>query len=149
MPIRCKLCEDNLINQKVLARQLQKAKCTVTVANHGIEALEVLDSATCRTSSAGDHAHARQIDVILMDVEMPEMDGLQCTRRIRKLESEGKITRHLPIIATTANVRQEQKDEALSAGVDSVLSKPFTVSEVLAKIRKVIALVERNEGAVQ
>ncbi|KAK5690976.1 hypothetical protein LTR17_025788 [Elasticomyces elasticus] len=148
------ITEDNLINQKVLARQLRKAKCTVTVANHGIEALEVLDSATCRrrshtnTSPAGDHAHSRQIDVILMDVEMPEMDGLQCTRRIRELESEGKVTRHLPVIATTANVRQEQKDEAFSAGVDSVLSKPFTVSEVLAKIREVIAMVERNEGAV-
>ncbi|KAK3617808.1 hypothetical protein LTR56_025042 [Elasticomyces elasticus] len=148
------LVEDNEVNQKVLARQLQKAKCTVSVANHGIEALEVLDSATCRrrshanTSSAGDHAHSRQIEVILMDVEMPEMDGLQCTRRIRELESEGKITRHLPVIATTANVRQEQKDEALSAGVDSVLSKPFTVSEVLAKIREVIALVERNKGAI-
>ncbi|KAK5708145.1 hypothetical protein LTR97_000685 [Elasticomyces elasticus] len=142
------LVEDNVVNQKVLARQLQKAKCTVTVANHGIEALEVLDSASGSTSSAGDHTHWRHVDVILMDVEMPEMDGLQCTRRIRKLEREGKITRHLPIIATTANVRQEQKNEALSAGVDSVLSKPFTVSEVLGKIREVITLVKRNEGTV-
>ncbi|KAK5751900.1 hypothetical protein LTS12_018006 [Elasticomyces elasticus] len=145
---RILLVEDNEVNQKVLARQLQKAKCTVTVANHGIEALEVLDSASGSTSSAGDHTHWRHVDVILMDVEMPEMDGLQCTRRIRKLEREGKITRHLPIVATTANVRQEQKNEALSAGVDSVLSKPFTVSEVLAKIREVITLVERNEGTV-
>ena len=139
------LVEDNLVNQKVLAKQLQKAKCNVTVANHGAEALGILEQADCwrktqlNTSQLGHQAGLLRIDVVLMDVEMPIMDGLQCTRHIRRLEDEGQITRHLPIIAVTANVRQEQKDTALAAGVDSVLSKPFTVSEVLVRIRELLA----------
>ncbi|KAK5737809.1 hypothetical protein LTR17_006457 [Elasticomyces elasticus] len=136
------LVEDNLINQRVLAKQLRMAKCQVTVANNGVEALELLERATCwqqtpsqHLQSGGHSDHALDVQIVLMDVEMPIMDGLQCSRQIRVLESTGQITRHLPIIATTANVRQEQKDIALAAGVDSVLSKPFTVAEVLAQVK--------------
>ncbi|KAK5678562.1 hypothetical protein LTS10_009006 [Elasticomyces elasticus] len=144
--------EDNIINQRVLAKQLRMAKCQVTVANNGVEALELLERATCwqQTPSqrlqAGDHSdHALDLQIVLMDVEMPIMDGLQCSRQIRVLESTGQITRHLPIIATTANVRQEQKDKALAAGVDSVLSKPFTVAEVLAQVK--VALMRGDNQA--
>ncbi|TKA62197.1 hypothetical protein B0A55_10530 [Friedmanniomyces simplex] len=138
------LVEDNLVNQRVLAKQLQMAKCKVTVANHGAEALGILKKADCwrrewsGAPQSGNQADRLRIEVVLMDVEMPVMDGLTCSRRIRELEGEGQITKHLPIIAVTANVRQEQKDTALAAGVDSVLSKPFTVGEVLARIREVL-----------
>ncbi|KAK3653398.1 hypothetical protein LTR56_004602 [Elasticomyces elasticus] len=146
------LVEDNLINQRVLAKQLRMAKCQVTVANNGVEALKLLERATCwqqtpsqRLQSGDQSDYALDIQIVLMDVEMPIMDGLQCSRQIRVLESTGQITRHLPIIATTANVRQEQKDIALAAGVDSVLSKPFTVAEVLAQVK--VALVRGDKQA--
>lgn len=142
------LVEDNIINQKVLAKQLRAAKCTVTVANHGKEALAKLQQADCwkkpdagsiiKDSNAADQSAPLAIEVILMDLEMPIMNGLDCCKRIRVLESEGQITKRLPVIAITANVRQEQKDMATRAGMDRVLSKPFVVSELLEIIRYVL-----------
>ncbi|EME78098.1 uncharacterized protein MYCFIDRAFT_145090, partial [Pseudocercospora fijiensis CIRAD86] len=127
------LVEDNLVNQKILANQLRKAKCTVIVANHGEEALNILEGSDC-WQSRSDDAEAEKIDLLLMDWEMPVMDGLTCTRKIRELENQGQITRRLDIIGTTANVRQEQQDQAMEAGMDSVMSKPFTVGELLQRI---------------
>ncbi|KAK1808134.1 hypothetical protein LTR12_017512 [Friedmanniomyces endolithicus] len=151
------LVEDNLVNQRVLAKQLRtRAKCTVTVANHGAEALGILvqtagwrDGDKKPPQAPEDHRAEPtttmmvmtrpRVDVVLMDVEMPIMDGLACSRRIRGCEAERRGGgRRLPIIAVTANVRQEQKETAFAAGVDSVLSKPFTVGEVLARIEEVL-----------
>ena len=88
--IRVLIVEDNLINQQVLTRQLQLAGFQTTVANHGAECLEILDSS---------------FNIILMDVEMPVMDGIQATVEIRRREGDGK---HIPIIAVTGNARIEQ-----------------------------------------
>lgn len=107
------LVEDNLVNQKVLSKQLRRAGCTVYVANHGQEALEVLQ----RTKLWKDSGSEDDIDVVLMDLEMPIMDGLTCARRIRELKMEGSILRHIPIIAVTANARMEQIDTAIAAGM--------------------------------
>jgi CheY-like chemotaxis protein len=108
------LVEDNLINQQVLGKQLKKAGCHVSVANHGLEALESLEEKT--------------FDIVLMDVEMPVLSGLDAMRRIREkeLEQAGRFEQantlqtqpveRLPIIAVTANVRKEQIDTALEAG---------------------------------
>ena len=74
-------------------------------------------------------ATAFDISVVLMDVEMPVMDGLTATKRIRELQSEGAIRCHVPIVAVTANARPEQVKEMMEAGVDDVLSKPFRVPE--------------------
>lgn len=111
------LVEDNVINQQVLGRQLKKAGCKVTVANHGLEALEILEKET--------------FDIVLMDMEMPILDGIGAMRQIRQRELEhggllkapssssaGAATR-LPIIAVTANVRKEQIDTATAAGAVS------------------------------
>jgi CheY-like chemotaxis protein len=69
-----------------------------------------------------------------MDKEMPVMDGLQCTSRIRELEQDGKFKRHVPIIAVTANARSEQIATLLAAGMDDVVSKPFRIGELIPKI---------------
>jgi CheY-like chemotaxis protein len=71
-----------------------------------------------------------------MDKEMPVMDGLQCTSRIRELEQEGKFRRHVPIIAVTANARSEQIATLLAAGMDDVVSKPFRIGELIPKIEE-------------
>ena len=143
------LVEDNLINQRVLAQQLRARECTVTVANHGQEALDLLEQAGCwdspSTSPDGRTAAVR-IDVVLMDVEMPVMDGLQCTKRIRELEIKEARARKLPIIAVTANVRQEHQDTVFAAGMDDFLPKPVTISEVLKRIEEVMTLAEYNHG---
>ncbi|KAJ9651878.1 hypothetical protein H2198_008876 [Neophaeococcomyces mojaviensis] len=136
--LRVLLVEDNVINAKVLTKQLEKAECEVHVANHGMEALDFLRK-TKAWEGIQDEQDATDIDVCLMDVEMPIMDGLTCTRRIRQLEGEGKLRRHISIVATTANARQEQIDKVIQAGADDVLPKPFKVKECLDKMREVLA----------
>jgi CheY-like chemotaxis protein len=158
------LVEDNLFNQKILAKQLRTASCSVQVANHGLEALQILERCG-HWSQGADHdmldgvddlparsltGRTDAIDVVLLDVQMPVMDGLECCRIIRQREkqefeddlADGNFQRHrppLPIIATTANVRQEQRDMALAAGMDGVLMKPFTASDVLERIQELLA----------
>jgi CheY-like chemotaxis protein len=158
------LVEDNLFNQKILAKQLRTASCSVQVANHGLEALQILErcghwsrGADQEMYDGADDSQARAstgrtgaIDVVLLDVQMPVMDGLECCRIIRERErqefeddlADGNFQLHrppLPIIATTANVRQEQRDMALAAGMDGVLMKPFTASDVLKRIRELLS----------
>lgn len=134
------LVEDNLVNQQILYKQLTNLGCVVSVANHGVEALNFLettnawhDDASPSASSAGDKnglcaststsaaKERKHIDIILMDWEMPVMDGLTASREIRKLQAEGKLTRYLEIIATTANARDEQIAVALESGIVSSL----------------------------
>ena len=110
------LVEDNLINQKVLSKQLRNVGCTVHVANHGLEALDFLSKTTLWSCSKSS-GQQMDLSVILMDLEMPIMDGVTCTRRIRDLEREDKLKGHVPIIAVTANTRMEQMDLALEAGM--------------------------------
>lgn len=132
------LVEDNLVNQKIFAKNLQRAGFNVTVANHGQEALEILE-ANGHWSTGNEHASdGTHIDAILMDWEMPIMDGLQCCRHIREKERAEPKTNRLPIVAITANVRPEQIDEAWKAGMDEVLLKPFAAKDLVHKIRKVM-----------
>lgn len=132
------IVEDNLVNQKVLSQQLRKAGCTVHVANHGQEALSFLKKTTFWSStrkSSGDTNVARSdLDIVLMDVEMPVMDGLTCTRKIRELQDTGDITGHVPIISVSANARSEQIAQAKQAGVDDSIAKPFRIPELIPKI---------------
>lgn len=132
------LVEDNLVNQRVLAKQLRKAGCTVLIANHGAEALEVLKTTDCWRHTREEHEAPIPVQVILLDWEMPVMNGLECCKRIRELERTGEITKRMPVIAITANVRQEQMDQALAAGMDNVMTKPFTSRELLERIEQTI-----------
>ena len=106
--------EDNLVNQKVLSKQLRNMGCIVHVANHGGECLDRLRESTFWKGNGRD---GLEISVILMDQEMPVMDGLTCTEEIRKLEKKGDVISHVPIIAVTANARSEQIDMAMDVGM--------------------------------
>lgn len=117
IPMQVLLVEDNLVNQRILKRQLTRAGCVVYVANHGVEALEILRQCSCWHEPVKD---AKSLDIILMDWEMPVMDGLTCSREIRELQQSGKIIRHVEIIAITANARDEQVQLALQNGIVSL-----------------------------
>jgi two-component system, sensor histidine kinase and response regulator len=112
---RILLVEDNPVNQQVAQRLLQKMAAQVTLASNGAEALDRL-------------AEGR-FDAVLMDCQMPVMDGFDATRRIREMESSSGA-KHLPIIALTANVMNEDRVRCIEAGMDAHLGKPIEPSQL-------------------
>ncbi|KAI8940858.1 hypothetical protein NX059_002119 [Plenodomus lindquistii] len=128
------IVEDNLVNQRVLAKQLRNIGMQVAVANHGGEALEHLR----KTHYCNSDQSAIPLSLVLMDWEMPVMDGLTCVRNIRQLQKDGLVNGHVPVIAVTANVRSEQVEVALKAGMDNLISKPFRIPELCTCIQKTL-----------
>jgi signal transduction histidine kinase/DNA-binding response OmpR family regulator len=120
---RILLVEDNRVNQLVARRLLEKRGHTVVVANNGREALAILDEAACVGFGC-----------VLMDVQMPEMDGFECTGIIR--EREQTTGCRLPIIAMTAHVMQGDEARCLAAGMDAYLSKPIQPEELFDVIER-------------
>ena len=131
--------EDNLVNQKVLSRQLRTLGFHVSIANNGQEALDFLKTTRLWTQNKTD---SRDLSLILMDIEMPVMTGMDATRRIRNFHADGQIQSHIPIIAITANARLEQIEAVRECGMDEVVSKPFRIPELLEKIEKFIGPAE-------
>jgi two-component system sensor histidine kinase/response regulator len=117
------LVEDNRVNQLVARRLLEKRGHTVVVANNGREALAILDEASCAA-----------FGVVLMDVQMPEMDGFECTALIRRKEQVTGF--RLPIIAMTAHAMKGDEARCLAAGMDAYLSKPIQPEELFDTIER-------------
>ncbi|CAE6427624.1 unnamed protein product [Rhizoctonia solani] len=126
-PLHVLITEDNKINQTVLARQMKRAGFTFSLASNGLEALEAIE----RTQMQG----GQKFDVILMDLEMPVMDGFTTTREIRRREAEGVFLTRSFIISITGNARSEQVDGARDAGVDDVIIKPYQIDALISKMR--------------
>jgi CheY-like chemotaxis protein len=126
---RILLAEDNPVNQKVAVKTLERMGHTVLLAANGKMALD---------------AWAREpFDVILMDVQMPEMDGLQATREIRRRESgSGK---RIPIVAMTARAMKGDEEECLAAGMDGYVSKPIKVQELSETIDAIVRKVKAGQ----
>jgi signal transduction histidine kinase/CheY-like chemotaxis protein len=120
-PSRILLAEDNIVNQRLAFRMLAKAGHTVVIANNGREALVALQR--------------QNFDVVLMDVQMPEMDGFEATRAIRKNEL-GK-SQHMPIVAMTAHAMTGDRDRCLAVGMDEYISKPIRAADLLDLVEKV------------
>ena len=114
------LAEDNIVNQRLAVKMLEKRGHQVIVAPNGKEVLTLYEQ--------GD------FDLILMDVQMPEMDGLEATKTIR--EKEAQTDEHVPIIAMTAHTMKGDKERCLSAGMDDYTSKPIKFEELFTKIEK-------------
>ncbi|KAG9985930.1 CheY-like protein, partial [Aureobasidium melanogenum] len=143
-PIKVLIVEDNIVNARVLSKQLKNLGCVVHVANHGGEALDILRKSNywnhqADTENTTPESERIGLSVVLMDQEMPIMDGLTCTRKIREFEKEGKFVRHVPVIAVTANARNEQIETAMSAGMDDVMPKPFRIPELIPKIEELMS----------
>jgi two-component system, sensor histidine kinase and response regulator len=113
---RILLVEDNPVNQRVAQRLLQKMAADVTIANNGAEALERLAEGA--------------FDAVLMDCQMPVMDGFTATTRIREAERQSGLGKRLPIIALTANVMSEDRELCIAAGMDAHLGKPIVASQL-------------------
>jgi CheY-like chemotaxis protein len=116
----------------------------VSIANHGVEALDFLE--TTRFSQAHQEAgDGVDLSIVLMDSEMPVMDGVTAVRRIREMEREGSLVEHVPVIAITANARIEQINAALVAGMDDVVAKPFRVPELVAQIERLERVIRKKK----
>ena len=118
------LVEDNAVNQKLTTRMLEKHGIGVTVAGNGTAAV-----------AAFVEARERPFDLILMDVQMPEMDGFEATHAIREIEKAAKT--HVHIVALTANAMKSDRDQCLAAGMDRYLAKPIKLDALLAAIDEV------------
>lgn len=136
-PIRILVVEDNLINQKVLLRQLKNAGYDVTVVNNGQEAVDALAADAKQTSEA---TSPNLFAAVIMDVQMPVKTGLEAVRELREWERTGQISHRYPVCAVTGNAREAQQSECLAAGYDDVATKPYRLEDVLAKISKMTGL---------
>jgi CheY-like chemotaxis protein len=112
---RVLLVEDNLVNQEVATALLELLGCDSTVAQNGREAVAALTT-----------PHA--FDLVLMDCQMPEMDGFEATHRVREYEQAHGL--HTPIIALTANAMSGDREMCLASGMDDFLSKPFQLQDL-------------------
>jgi CheY-like chemotaxis protein len=118
-PLRILLAEDNVVNQKLAMRLLQQMGYRADLASNGIEAIECCER--------------QAYDVVLMDVQMPEMDGLEASRRITAKWPPGKRPR---IVAMTANAMQGDREECLAAGMDDYVTKPIRVDALVEALMK-------------
>jgi PAS domain S-box-containing protein len=119
---RVLVAEDNEINQMYIATLLKKLGCECTTVGNGQEAIELL--------------RETPFDLVLMDCQMPEMDGFEATRAIRELETDSPDTQPVPIVALTANAIKGDRERCLDAGMDDYLSKPVRIEEVSAVLAR-------------
>lgn len=116
------LVEDNLINQKIVVLSLNKVVSNIDIANNGKEALDKFGSS--------------RYDIILMDIQMPVMDGIVATKKIREIEAS--TNSHTPIIAITANALSGDRENCIAAGMNDYISKPFQVEDLMLKMRNLL-----------
>jgi CheY-like chemotaxis protein len=126
------LAEDNAVNQKIASRLVEKQGHHVTLVHNGREALAALDR--------------ERFDVVLMDVQMPEMDGFETTAAIRVRERD--TGKRLPIIAMTAHAMQGDRERCLAAGMDSYIAKPIRARELIELLEKFSATAEEEATRV-
>ena len=119
---RVLVVEDNIINRELVIEMLELAGCAATVVHNGAEALAALEKST--------------FDLVLMDWHMPEMDGVEATRRWREREKLDKTMHRLPIVALTASVLPGDRETCLAAGMDDFIGKPFSFEQLTSVVAR-------------
>ena len=138
------LAEDNIVNQKMAVRMLEKRGHRTVVASNGREAIEKLKE--------------ELFDLVLMDIQMPEMDGLTATREIRKWKMENRNSEdskgghqdqvsNIPIIAITAHAMKGDREKCLEAGMDDYVTKPIKAEELFEVMEQVVSQVRSRSRA--
>lgn len=128
--LRVLIVEDNVVNQRVMQRLAERAGHRAAVAGNGEEALRLLERAT--------------FDVVLMDVQMPVMDGIEATRAIRAREAGSGQGQRIPIVAVTAHAMKGDRERCLAAGMDAYVTKPFDAGRLFAEVEALVADRERQ-----
>lgn len=131
--LRILLAEDDKVNQQVIAGMLKNEQYSLVIAENGFEAIKLFEE--------------NEFDLILMDIQMPKLDGIEATKRIRKME-EGTF-RHIPIIAVTAYAFQNEREKFLEAGMDDYISKPFSFDDIYAAINRALYRDEQPSDKMQ
>jgi CheY-like chemotaxis protein/anti-sigma regulatory factor (Ser/Thr protein kinase) len=129
---RVLIAEDNEMNQMIAVAILTEAGFMTEIANDGVEAVEMMEN-----HPAGYY------DIVLMDVQMPRMDGYEAARTIRSLEDPAKAS--IPIVAVTANAFEEDRKNSLESGMNGHLAKPYDIEEIMRTLREI--LLKRKETA--
>ena len=132
--VRVLLAEDNVVNQEIAMAMLESSEYEVTLAENGLEALKATETV--------------DYDVVLMDCQMPEMDGFEASTELRRREAEAN-SRHLPIIGLTANAGAGSRENCLEAGMDDYVSKPFRRNVLLAALAKWTQSVPVDRASLQ
>jgi CheY-like chemotaxis protein len=127
------VAEDNAVNQKLSARLLEKRGHSVVLAQNGREALEALEK--------------QNFDIVLMDIQMPEMDGFEAMKRIR--EKEKVSGAHQPVIALTAHAMKGDRERCLASGMDDYLNKPIRPQELDEILERYLALRSKSSDAIE
>lgn len=117
------LVEDNAINRHVISKMLEPTEAVIVMAEDGVKALDVLKD--------------QSFDLILMDCQMPNMDGYECTRTIRVMEVKTGL--RVPIVAITANAYEEDKQRCLIAGMDDFIAKPINSDDLYTVIGNILS----------
>jgi hypothetical protein len=123
---RILVAEDNPVNQQITRAILEKAGFTVNIASDGAEVLDAIKTA--------------EYDLVIMDVQMPRLDGYHATREIRNLDAE---VRTIPILAMTANAMIGDRERCLECGMDDYVSKPVHAAEILSKVGALLSKANR------
>jgi CheY-like chemotaxis protein len=131
VPVHVMVAEDNAINVMVMKTILEREGFLVTTAKNGEQVLSTLAD--------------RPVDLILMDVSMPEIDGVEATRRIRSGQVQG-VSPEIPIIAITAHSMKGDREQFMAAGMNDYLAKPFGRHQVLDVIARVLEQGEHENG---
>lgn len=133
--LRVLLVEDNKINQQLAIKLLEKQGIHAVIAANGFEAIE--------------HWQQQVFDLILMDVMMPEMDGMTATRKIREIEQQKSVAHPIPIIAMTANAMQGDREQCMKAGMTGYVSKPITPDSLFNEIKQMMPKIQQLQATEQ
>lgn len=122
------VAEDNAVNQRVVEKLLKRLGCTCQVVNNGRQVVTLLKEG--------------HYDLVLMDIMMPELDGMEATRQIRALNN---ASAHIPIVAFTANGMRTDQDACLAAGMNDFISKPVTIEQMSALLSRWAAKISGQD----